>query len=83
VSKQEEVAAAGVESEAAAATAEREVAAAAAREQEKAAIRKQIEAVKKKRPTELDRYGAFEERIELYERITKQIILAICAPPRH
>ena len=57
-----------MEAEAAAATAEQE-AAAAAREQEKAAIRKQIEAVKKKRPTELDRYGAFEERIELYERI--------------
>ena len=78
VPKQEEVAAAGAEAEAAAATAEQEVAAtAAAREQEKAAIRKQIEAVKKKRPTELDRYGAFEERIDLYERFTRQITLAM------
>ena len=77
VSNQDETAAADTKAEAAAATADEEVATAAAREQEKAAIRKQIEAVKKKRPTELDLYGAFEERIDLYERITRQITLAM------
>ena len=77
VSNQDETAAADTKAEAAAATADEEVATAAAREQEKAAIRKQIEAVKKKRPTELDLYGAFEERIDLYEQITRQITLAM------
>jgi hypothetical protein len=77
VSNQDETAAAAIKAEAAAGTADEEAAAAAAREQEKAAIRKQIEAVKKKRPTELDLYGAFEERIDLYERITRQITLAM------
>jgi hypothetical protein len=76
VSKQEEAAAAGTKTDASTATAD-EQAAAAALAQEKAAIRKQIEAVKKKRPTELDLYGAFEERIGLYERITRQITLAM------
>jgi hypothetical protein len=77
VSKQEEAPAVGVEAEAATATADEQAAAAAAREQEKAAIRKRIEVVKKKRPTELDLYGAFEDRIDLYERFTRQITLAM------